>query len=133
MNKPLEMVLVFSILSMALGLVIAGLGMFFQHRRQKMWHETARLALEKGLPVPDAVDLSSDHTSKLTPHEKARNRQRGLLIAGLINIATGAGLFVALQQISPQTSFFGAIPAFIGVALCLSALADIWLTGKSSK
>ena len=39
---------VFGLAGMGIGLVFGVLGMYFAHRRRVMWHETARIALEKG-------------------------------------------------------------------------------------
>lgn len=97
-------------------------GMYFHHRKQELWHQTARLALEKGQPLPPFADIA-EPTKVATPS----SRWRGLMIGGLINLGVGAGLFVALAQI-PTTSFnlgyFGCIPGFIGLALLLGAVVE---------
>ncbi|HWA84871.1 MAG TPA: DUF6249 domain-containing protein [Opitutus sp.] len=98
--------------------------MHFNHRRQELWHQTARLALEKGQPLP-AFDrmVVAEPTSAASPQP----RWRGYLVGGLINLAIGAGLFLALSQI-PSTSFnvgsFGFIPGFIGIALLIGAMIE---------
>ena len=110
------------------GLIFAGaiifIAMHFNHRRQELWHQTARLALEKGQPLP-AFDSAG--RAEMAQTARAQPRWRGYLIGGMINIAVGAGMFVALSQIS-NTSFnvgyFGFIPLFIGVALLLGAVIE---------
>lgn len=97
-------------------------GMYFHHRKQELWHQTARLALEKGQPLPPFGDMA-----EVTKTANPSSRWRGLMIGGLINLGVGAGLFVSLAQI-PTASFnlgyFGCIPGFIGLALLLGAVVE---------
>ena len=118
---------------MATGVLFGGLGMYFHHKRQALWHETARIALEKGQPVPSGPEWDSPGgPSQAITEEKIRaNRIRGYLLGGVINVAVGAGLYLALMQVSPNTAYFAAIPGFIGVALLIVALLDLLLTRKS--
>ena len=103
--------------------VIGGFAMYNHHRREAMWHELARLALEKGQPIPQPPPNIS---GLLTGAERdvRGSRGRGYMVGGLINIAIGAGLFIALSQISKPTAYFAAIPFFIGIALLLAAFID---------
>jgi len=96
--------------------VIVG-GLLFAHRRQALWHETARLALEKGQPLPQALEeMKSDPD---TPADAVRRDLR----AGLILIAVGAGLYVFfIAFLGTWMAYVGAIPGFIGVALVLFAV-----------
>jgi hypothetical protein len=110
------------------GMIFAGfviiVSAHFNHRRQELWHETARIALEKGQPlpaIPGAFDSQTQSTASNQP------RWRGYLIGGLINIAVGAGIFFALGSIPNPAfniGFFGFIPGFIGVALLLGAVIE---------
>ena len=95
--------------------VIVG-GLLIAHHRQKLWHETARLALEKGQPLPSEV--------KETQPASSPERGAGAdLRAGLICIGVGGGLFLFLNAlIGRGMAYVGAIPGFIGVALVLFAL-----------
>ncbi|MCX6954020.1 MAG: DUF6249 domain-containing protein [Verrucomicrobia bacterium] len=104
------------------GIVLAGVvavsAMYFHHRRREMWHETARIALEKGQPVPP-----------LDPHEEAEKAEYAKdrtadhdLRGGMVLIAVGAGLWLMLGAIAPNARYIGAIPGFIGIALLLYAL-----------
>ena len=72
---------------LAAGIIFGGLGMYFHHRRQALWHETARIALEKGQPLPP---LPNDEPAQ--SHEDKKNDFRG----GLVLIAVGAGLYLFL-------------------------------------
>src|SRR5262249_42723774 len=84
--------------------------MYFKHQRRPMWHETARLALEKGQPLP------------AIPNDDWRQRRRGCDVrTGLILIAVGIGLFLMFSSMSDKhgSGYVGAIPGLIGVALLL--------------
>jgi hypothetical protein len=123
--QPWSITLIIPIASMILVGVIIVTMMYFGHRRQELWHQTARIALEKGQPLPplpDGVGLG-DATSA-TGAANSQPRWRGYLIGGLINVAIGAGLFVSLSQISGtpfNVGYLGCIPGFIGIALLLGA------------
>ena len=102
------------------GIILAGIitvsGMYFHNRRREMWHETARIALEKGQPLPPLGHDDGDD-KKSTPHE-ANHGVRG----GMVQTAVGAGLWLMLGSMSDRLRYIRAIPGFIGVALLLDAL-----------
>lgn len=85
-----------------------------RHQRARLWHETARLALEKGQPLP------TDVTDRFTNGEFRRRcaprfgRQDHWchLRRGLIQIAVGAALYFALDE----GRMWALIPGLIGVA-----------------
>ncbi len=103
-------------------LVLAGVvtvsAMYFHHRRRELWHETARIALEKGQPLPP---LDPDHEEHDHPRSKHRDDNHDVR-GGMVLIAVGAGLFLMLGSLGSNLRFIGAIPGFIGVALLLYAL-----------
>jgi hypothetical protein len=109
--------------------------MYFNHRKRAMWHETARLALEKGQPIPEQSPDSGGNwfgsANQTENKDIAANRRRGLLISGLVNVAVGAGLFIALVNMAKQAAYFAAIPFFIGVALLIAAALDGLLVSKN--
>lgn len=111
------------------GLIFAGViivtTMYFQHRRTELWHQTARIALEKGQPLPAMPDSFAPNNPGCGSRDQPR--WRGYLIGGLINLGVGAGLYLALSQISNtpfNVGYFGFIPLFIGVALLLGAVIE---------
>jgi hypothetical protein len=108
-------------LSFSILLIIFGLK--FVQRRQELWHETAKVALEKGQPLPP---LPADMR-----HEKHPD-QNSDLRTGLIMIATGAGLYLFLATFLHGLRFVAAIPGFIGVALLLYAILNS-LFGRKDK
>jgi hypothetical protein len=105
--------LIFGLAGMAFAALFGFLGMYFHNRRTEQWHQTARLALEKGQPLPTPPD--ADNETK-DPRREASNDVR----SGLILIGVGIGLYVFLAKfISPGLGAVGAIPGAIGVAMLL--------------
>lgn len=98
-------------------------GLKYVQRRQELWHETARVALEKGQPLPP---LPRD-----MQHEKHPDENNDLR-AGLVTIATGAGLYLFFATFLPALRFVAAIPGFVGVALLLYGLGKAF-TGRKGK
>jgi hypothetical protein len=96
-------------------------------RRQQMWHDTARVALEKGQPLPPMpADVAPP---KADPTPRARNDVR----TGLILIAVGAGLYVFLGTLVGRgLGLVGAIPGFIGIALFLFGLVEAFSGPKNN-
>ena len=98
------------------GATITVSSLYFQHQRKRLWHETARIALEKGQPVP------STSPEKKTDRPRQDLNQHDLR-AGLILMAAGAGIFAFFNELTgTRLAFLGAIPGFIGVALVLHHL-----------
>jgi predicted permease len=96
--------------------VIVIFALKFVQRRQELWHETARVALEKGQPLPP---LPHD-----MQHEKS-SAESSDIRTGLILIAVGAGLyFFFISMFGGWMKYMGAIPGFIGVALLLYGLLN---------
>ena len=107
-------------------LAIVASALYFKHQRQKLWHETARLALEKGQPLPP---MSPE---KKFDHERQNLNQHDLR-AGLILIAAGAGIFLFFNAVAgPQVAYLGVIPGFVGVALLLHSIITKLSAPKNS-
>jgi hypothetical protein len=96
-------------------------GLRFVQRRQELWHETARVALEKGQPLPP---LPRDMQPAKDPN--GNNDMR----VGLVMIATGAGLYLFFAAFVYPLRFLAAIPGFIGIALVLYAVFNPQLKQK---
>ena len=114
----------------AAGMIFAGVivvsDMYFKNQRRAMWHETARIALEKGQPMP----LGPDVETRCEPSRP--NGSANDIRAGLICIAAGAALYVFLGSfIGRGLGLVGAIPGFIGVALLLFGLIRLLGERKS--
>ena len=94
--------------------IIVG-GLLFANRRQQLWHETARLALEKGQPLPAALDETAETRE---PYKSGNDIRTGLIL-----IATGVGLCLFLNALVGRgLAYVGAIPGLIGSALLLYGL-----------
>lgn len=101
------------------------------HERHR-WHETVRLAIEKGQAIPPALlEQELEAGARRDPRKAAM----GLLIGGLVNIGAGIGLFYGLAHLTGQqrVGWVGVIPAAIGVALLAAALLNLYLFRDSSK
>lgn len=106
---------------LAFVVVLFGIRRYFQWKRYQAWHETARIALEKGQPVPLAE-----------PSEHGRWGNRAHLMSdlrrGLMLVALGAGLYLALPA---PGKMYAAIPTFIGAVNLLLALLALTKTDKA--
>lgn len=105
--------LIFGLAGMAFVAVFGVLGMYFHHRRAEQWHHTARLALEKGQPLPE---IPAAREELKGPADARVDDIR----SGLILIGTGLGLYLFLGHfLVPALGYVGAIPGFIGIAMLL--------------
>jgi len=100
---------------LALPVGIVALVLTFRYRRQKLAHETMRLMIEKGLPVP--MEL-------INPPPPAK-RPKSDLRRGLIWVALGGGLMILLKKIGGEPGLWatGLTPALIGVAYLICWIA----------
>jgi hypothetical protein len=120
-------------------LLIIVVSQYFKSQSRKMWHETARIALEKGQPVPIAPTvLSPAIEAALGKKLEDRPSSRGDLKAGLILLAVSAGLYVSRNELGSNAGphifiFGGGIVGFVGVALLLNALITYLTTKKKSE
>ena len=122
-------------------IVIVCASLYYKHRRDALWHETARIALEKGQPIPQRLDSegagldvpppTADAATWLRMRREARRLKD--IRGGLILLAIGFAFLVA----SRHGSFLGSqglFPAFIllgiGAALLLNALFNALFSGK---
>lgn len=108
--------------------VIVGLGLWHKTETEKARQATIRLALEKGQFVPPELlkgqpvppELLKELLKAGPPKADLKGNDRRF---GLINVALGIGLFVALRAMSYQTGgaeWFALIPFLIGVALLVN-------------
>jgi len=132
--------LMIPIVSVIGGCAIAIVAIYLHFRKQQLWHETARIAIERGQPVPAMPsDDSTVPPTTGSPSEweavKRRQTVNGLLIGGLVNLGVGLGLFLMLSRIAsnPGLGYIGAIPGFIGVSLLVSSFFMHKMTPKSDK
>jgi formate-dependent nitrite reductase membrane component NrfD len=110
------------------GTIIVFVALYFAHERRRLWHETARIALEKGQPVPPNPDTNNTHVAR---EKSPASDVRG----GLVLIAVAVGLYLGLSGIrsGPGPHLIGAyICGGIGIALLLNALITVVFARKSS-
>ena len=94
-------------------LLIVVAALFARHRARQMRHETIRLALEKGQPLPPEL--------LQPPAARANDLRRGVLL-----LALGSGISVAMFLMEKSKWPVGLIL----VALGLGYLASHWLAGR---
>jgi hypothetical protein len=124
--QPHMIAIIVPIAGMIFGGVMAISAMVFKHRQREMWHETARIALERGQPLPPPV---GDEVRVNLGVKRERNDIR----SGLILLGVGAGLAFFFGGVHEREGMaLGAIPGFIGVALILNGLIQAWGGKKNS-
>lgn len=122
-----EMSVIIVVFSLIFGAIMGIAGMIFAHQKQKLWHETTRLALEKGQPVP--VDTSEMEPSRPSTGQPEQHDLRG----GLVLIAVGVGSYIFLSAIAThQVALLAYIPGLIGVALIVHWLLMNLLSRNST-
>lgn len=85
-----------------------------RYQRARLWHETARLALEKGQPLPTEVTgkLANGEFQRRCATRFGRQDHWCYLRRGLIQLAVGAALYFAMDE----GRMWALIPGLIGVA-----------------
>jgi hypothetical protein len=101
-------------------LCLALIRRYFRYRHDKMWHETTRLALEKGQPLPRNW---SNYCWR------GRGSAAWDLRRGLVLIAVGAALYYALPA---DSRLWAALPGFIGIAYLIFGLFSYFRSDSSS-
>jgi hypothetical protein len=95
------------IITFSFVLLLFAIRSFTRLQQQKLWHETARIALEKGLPPP--------------PFPATVGRGR-MIYVGLVWVAVGIGLrFVQLSG----PSRWAPLPICIGIALLVGGVIQL--------
>jgi hypothetical protein len=113
-------------------MLIVVAGQHFKNQSRKMWHETARIALEKGQPVPIAPSAFPPAIEEALGKKLGdRPSGRGDVKAALILIAIAAGMYLGFEDLKHDASFVIYVPGFIGVALLLNALITFLTNTKN--
>jgi hypothetical protein len=111
------------VVAVVVGTVAIIFGLKHSQRQQELWHETARLALEKGQPLPPMPEGMKANTK---PESRSDDLRSGLILIGV-----GGGLYLFFIAMNLNfLRFVGAIPGFIGIALLLYAIASQAFGGK---
>jgi hypothetical protein len=113
MNQPLTVAIVFGFI-IALILIRS----FFRSRDLQMWHETTRIALEKGQPLPPALQGIGPVFRRGNAWWEFRR--------GIILLAISVGLYFTPTESGSWNRGWIAVPASLGAAfLLLSLLAAL--------
>lgn len=120
------------IILLSISIPLAGIiGYFYtQQRREKLWHETARLALEKGLPIPaPPPSAESDHAAPFASpppgvsHEQwDRGRRESKRDRDLKGGLVLLGIGIALSYANHGMAMPSYIMIGIGAALVLGVI-----------
>lgn len=109
--------------------VITVTALVLRLQQRRLWHETARLAIEKGqpVPIPSSVLRRNEADAAQSPRRRSDVRR------GLALLAVGLGVYVTLLRAPNATVLYLAayVPAFVGVALLLNALLEAWMSRKT--
>jgi hypothetical protein len=128
-----ELLIIMVLGATALAALIVVVALAFKYTQRRLWHETARVALEKGQPLPPYPGAQKQENenawhefarSQMAAHSHLRsNRWRCDLRGGLVLIAFGLAVYAARPP-NWTTGWNIAIyvPSFIGGALLLNAL-----------
>jgi Domain of unknown function (DUF6249) len=133
-HSPLFYVFMIPVVGIAAGVFFTFLSLYFRNQEEKRRHETARLALERGQPIPSFSQGWASHEKSWPGPAQCYSRTQswtGLLIGGLVNVAVGIGLYLMLASMPGAyvARYCAFIPGMIGVALLLAAL----IVGVSSR
>lgn len=119
MQSQLHLIVIFAFV-----IVIVAIRRFFRWKRQQLWHQTARIALEKGQTLPlDAFSEGSCFGGGRDGYGPMGELRRGLVL-----IAVAGGLYLGLNG---DARNWAALPGLIGVAYLLFALFS-WMRPKGS-
>ena len=101
------------------GVAIVFIALYFYNQRRRQWHETVRIALEKGQPIPTALMQGAG-----TRVEERVGTPRNDIRAGLILIAVGCGLYFGFTtgELRGVPLIAAYVPGFIGVALLVNGI-----------
>jgi hypothetical protein len=126
----------------AIPIIIVCAVLYFKHRKEALWHETARIALEKGQPVPMHPDSNLDavppaQSANAAEWASLRRQQRRWKDVRIGLILTGLGLAFFFASHNRHADFMGddgMIPSYIllgiGAAMLLSAIIGFLFAGK---
>lgn len=108
------------------GLAFSAIGLIgalvYADRNRRRRHETIRLALEKGQPVPPEV-LDENQTG--SPSSARRKAGRDDRRAGIVLLGIAAGMFVAFAGVGAGgAKWLAALPAFLGLALLINRFIE---------
>jgi hypothetical protein len=126
------MIFALPIIAVAGGITAGIVKTISRHRLMELAQRERIAAIERGIdpnklpPMTAMMSDSGDAPTYMTFRQASIHRSRGLLVGGIITLATGIGLSVMLYFVAGSSEdqnawAIGAIPALIGVALLISS------------
>ena len=108
-----------------------------RHRMMELAARERIAAIERGVDpskLPPPPDMGSEHRAEGYDmfNQSPLRRAQGLMIGGLVTLATDIGLGVFLNYVADERGVWavGLIPGSVGIALLLSAML-VWPRGGS--
>lgn len=125
MTPPTFVIVVLPLAGIALGALGLVGGLWFTDRNRRRRHETIRLALEKGVPIPDTLLNEDEHGRRVAPQNPGGKSARNDLRSGLITFSVGVGIFLFFLGVGAGgAEWLAAIPAMIGLALMINGVIE---------
>lgn len=91
---------------------VCGLILYYRYRRNKMLHDTLRMMIEKGVPIPPELIVPPERTVK--------RKTRSDLRTGLVWIAIGFGVMVLFAAMQFRAWPIGFIFVLMGAAFLIA-------------
>jgi hypothetical protein len=106
--------------------IMVGIVAYATFRARRLQHETIRLAIEKGQPLPPGLLAAGDQGGRGGAH---RDLRRGVVLLG---IGVGVSLFLLCSDVPGMRHNWtvGFIPGFLGIAFVVSFALSRRLYGK---
>jgi hypothetical protein len=105
------------VMGCSIPIIIVGLSLYFQHRKNKMLHETVRAMVEKGVPIPPEMFNKTDRN--LMDRDKSDDKHpRKDLRSGVILTCIGIGVVMLCGKA-------GYIILFLGVAFVVIGMLNL--------
>jgi hypothetical protein len=121
-EEALHIVAVIAACAFPVAIVVLSLALFFQYRKRKLLHETLRLMIEKGQPIPPELINEPGMNYSYAPPNRSDLRR------GLIWLGIGLALILGDPNFQGSGGFhmgkIGLIPLFIGVAFLISWVVE---------
>ena len=83
----------------------------------KIIHEERMKAMEKGIPLPEFPELKEERSIVMIDHTPMD--PRWTLGAGIVLVAGGLGLMVAMRQVGNELWPYGLVAVFVGIGMVL--------------
>lgn len=127
MNNAIAITLIFGTPFVALvgGILASILRVRGEHRLMELAQRERLAAIEKGIDISNWTPITLSGRGMYSARELGLRRVQGLIIGGIVAIGLGTGIAVMLRLMpwgdGRDAWPVGILPAFLGIALLLSA------------